>query len=143
MANIRYIRHIYIRINSCYNFYGVTVLRISIDNHELLMTASDGYDFEETREAYVESFIISPGERFDFVITPNQDVANYWIRLETLEDPNELGGAIHKAEAILRYKGASDSADYDANTVSKLSVSITCHGCTLSSLQRKKVHENV
>ncbi|KAL3851968.1 hypothetical protein ACJMK2_015658 [Sinanodonta woodiana] len=73
--------------------------RISVDNHPLKIIASDGYDLDPVE---AESFVINPGERFDFVIIANQMVSNYWIRAQSLEiDKN------HTAEAILRYKGAS------------------------------------
>ncbi|KAL3853436.1 hypothetical protein ACJMK2_016973 [Sinanodonta woodiana] len=72
--------------------------RISVDHHSLLLVASDGHDLEPVN---VESFIINPGESFDFVLVANQAVSNYWIRAHTLEmDKN------HRTEAILRYHGA-------------------------------------
>ena len=51
--------------------------------------ASDGYDVEDV---VVESFIINPGERFDFLLTANQSVGNYWLRAESMEVsiPSEL-----------------------------------------------------
>ena len=41
-------------------------LRISVDQHYLTVIASDGYDVVDT---IVESFIINPGERFDFNVS--------------------------------------------------------------------------
>jgi hypothetical protein len=32
-----------------------------------------------------ESFIIAPGERYDFIIDASQAVGNYWVRGETLD----------------------------------------------------------
>ena len=40
------------------------------------------------------------GERIDYILTADQPVANYWIRMETAD------GSIWRA--ILRYEGASD-----------------------------------
>ena len=57
-------------------------LRISVDQHYLTIVASDGYDVENT---IVESFIINPGERFDFLLTANQSVGNYWFRAVSRE----------------------------------------------------------
>lgn len=57
-------------------------IRISVDQHLLEVVASDGYDL---KPMVVESFIINPGERFDFLITANQTVGNYWIRGESIE----------------------------------------------------------
>ncbi|KAK3595585.1 hypothetical protein CHS0354_009541 [Potamilus streckersoni] len=72
--------------------------RISIDEHNLTIVASDGFDLESV---VVESFIINPGERFDFILHADKPVSNYWIRGITLEvDKN------HTAEAILQYNGA-------------------------------------
>ncbi|XP_033746713.1 laccase-25-like [Pecten maximus] len=72
-------------------------IRISIDKHPLTLVASDGYDFQPVE---AESFIINPGERYDFNINTDQVTGNYWIRAETLEVN------AHKSEAVLRYTGA-------------------------------------
>ncbi|XP_041379560.1 laccase-2-like [Gigantopelta aegis] len=73
--------------------------RISVDEHNLTIVASDGFDI---REQTVESLIINPGERFDFIIHADRDVNNYWIRAKTLEI-----NVNHTAEAILRYDSAT------------------------------------
>lgn len=57
-------------------------LRISVDNHNISVIASDGYDVTPTP---CESFIINPGERFDFVVKADQDVSNYWVRALSME----------------------------------------------------------
>ena len=57
-------------------------LRVSVDSHPITIIASDGYDVAHTT---VESFIINPGERFDFLLTANQNVQNYWIRANSIE----------------------------------------------------------
>ena len=57
-------------------------LRISVDQHYLTVVASDGYDVVDT---IVESFIINPGERFDFLLTANQSLGNYWVRVVSME----------------------------------------------------------
>ena len=57
-------------------------IRISIDRHSLQVVASDGYDL---KPMVVESFIINPGERFDFIVDANQTVGNYWVRGESIE----------------------------------------------------------
>ncbi|KAK3595588.1 hypothetical protein CHS0354_009545 [Potamilus streckersoni] len=72
--------------------------RISIDEHNLTIVASDGFDLESV---VVESFIINPGERFDFILHADKPVSNYWIRGITLENDK-----YHTAEAILQYEGA-------------------------------------
>lgn len=57
-------------------------LRISVDQHNLTVISSDAFDIEGT---LVESFIINPGERFDFLLTANQELGNYWIRAVSME----------------------------------------------------------
>lgn len=57
-------------------------IRISVDQHPIMVIASDGYDL---KPMMVESFIINPGERFDFLINATQSVGNYWIRGESIE----------------------------------------------------------
>lgn len=76
-------------------------LRVSVDNHEISVVASDGYDIDPW---VVESFIIQPGERYDFILDANQPDGNYWIRGVSLE----AGAKDHSVEAILHYNGASE-----------------------------------
>ena len=57
-------------------------LRVSVDNHKITVVASDGYDLKPVE---VESFIINPGERFDFILKADQNVKNYWIRANSME----------------------------------------------------------
>ncbi|KAK3576109.1 hypothetical protein CHS0354_028008 [Potamilus streckersoni] len=72
--------------------------RMSVDGHDLTIVASDGFDLESE---VVESFIINPGERFDFILYADKPVSNYWIRGLSIETNSN-----HSAEAILRYNGA-------------------------------------
>lgn len=60
-------------------------LRVSVDNHNITVVASDGYDIKPKE---VESVIVNPGERFDFLLTANQLVGNYWIRTVSIEVSN-------------------------------------------------------
>ena len=57
-------------------------IRVSIDQHNLKVIASDGYDL---KPMVVESFIINPGERFDFLVDADQSIGNYWLRGESIE----------------------------------------------------------
>ena len=57
-------------------------LRISVDDHNLTVISSDAFDIEPI---VVESFIINPGERFDFLLTADRPSGNYWIRAESME----------------------------------------------------------
>ena len=56
--------------------------RISIDEHDLTVIASDGYDVKPRK---VESLVINPGARFDFLLEANQAVNNYWLRANSME----------------------------------------------------------
>ncbi|XP_066925497.1 uncharacterized protein [Clytia hemisphaerica] len=82
-------------------------LRISVDNHLLQLVASDGYDVEPYE---VESFIINPGERFDFIITADQDIENYWIQAAGFMEWDHPTAADNTkyVRAILRYNGAEE-----------------------------------
>ena len=57
-------------------------LRISIDGHILSIVYMDGYNVVPMS---FESFIINPGERFDFVLSADQPTRNYWIRVDGME----------------------------------------------------------
>lgn len=76
-------------------------LRVSVDNHDMTVVASDGYDIDPW---VVESFIIQPGERYDFILDANQPIGNYWIRGESLEHDVKD----HTVEAVLHYNGADE-----------------------------------
>ena len=72
-------------------------IKISIDQHELNVVATDGMDVSP---AVVESVIIQPGETYDITVNLNQLPDLYWIRAETLLT-NE--GITHNGYAVLRY----------------------------------------
>ena len=57
-------------------------LRVSVDSHMLSIVAMDGYDLVPM---VFESFIINPGERFDFILSADQAIADYWIRVDGME----------------------------------------------------------
>ena len=77
-------------------------LRISVDQHLLTVISSDAYDVEEI---VVESFIVNPGERFDFLLTANQTIGNYWIRADSLEVSSETySSTSDKIESYLRLR---------------------------------------
>ena len=57
-------------------------LRISVDGHNISVMATDGYDIIPQ---VVESFIINPGERYDFLLEVDQTVKNYWIRANSIQ----------------------------------------------------------
>ncbi len=75
--------------------------KFSIDNHKLIVIASDGHFFQPVQD--VDFVIVHTGERYDILVVMNQDVNNYWIRAETLET-----GVSNSAEAILHYNSANN-----------------------------------
>lgn len=66
-------------------------LRVSVDNHRLLIISTDGTDMEQLE---VDSVIVHLGERYDAILVPREDHeslqssksdGNFWIRARTLE----------------------------------------------------------
>ena len=97
------------------------LFRFSIDSHKLTVVSTDGYFIEPIDN--VDYIIIHSGERYDFLLTANQIISNYIIRLETL-DLNTTGTPPfpHLGEgtqAILHYNtaagdGGIPSSNYEA-----------------------------
>lgn len=59
-------------------------IQIFIDNHDLLLIASDG---RPLRPFIVNSFLIFSGERYDFVLTAKGDHnSSYWIHAKGLDE---------------------------------------------------------
>ncbi len=54
-------------------------VRVSIDNHNLVIIATDG---APTKPFTCKSFRIFNAERYDFVLDANQAHGNYWLRVE-------------------------------------------------------------
>ncbi|XP_017140747.1 laccase [Drosophila miranda] len=86
-------------------------ISLSIDNHDLVVIASDGNDIEPVE---VQKIMFHGAERFDFVLHANQEVANYWIRIKGYSfcAKNQL----HQ-EAVLHYQDADPKA-LDTHTLS-------------------------
>lgn len=78
-------------------------IQFSVDNHSLTVIATDGFP---VKPVTVESLNVFAGERFDVVIAATQTIGSYWIRTRGEADCSVKSA--HQ-EAILRYKGASDS----------------------------------
>ncbi|XP_015584710.1 laccase-4 [Cephus cinctus] len=92
------------RFRVIYNNAVYCPVQVSIDNHTLLMIASESGTFEPVE---VDSFMINGGERFDFVLSANQTPDNYWIRYRGVGDCETSLVTVSK-EAILRYNGADN-----------------------------------
>ncbi|XP_077987804.1 uncharacterized protein LOC144442357 [Glandiceps talaboti] len=77
-------------------------MQVSVDNHTLLVIASDGNPFDPYM---TDVLIVYGGESYDFILQANQSIGNYWFRVKGLGDCSNK-----RAEdlAILRYIGASE-----------------------------------
>ncbi|XP_072045772.1 hephaestin-like protein [Amphiura filiformis] len=76
-------------------------LTVAVENHELTVIASDGVPI---KPVVVDQIGLSSGERYDFVLTADKAVANYWFRLYTT-DPF---CSVKEEFAVLRYEGSSE-----------------------------------
>ncbi|XP_061184675.1 uncharacterized protein LOC133192695 [Saccostrea echinata] len=74
--------------------------RVSVDNHSLTMVSSDAHLITPV---VVESVIVHPGERFDFILNAKADIGNYMIRGVAQNVINSI-----PAEAVLHYAGADE-----------------------------------
>ncbi|XP_060585722.1 uncharacterized protein LOC132741548 [Ruditapes philippinarum] len=86
--------------------------RLMVEDHQLTVITTDGWPITPST---VNSFMIHPGERYDFVLLANQTSGDYWIRIQSYGDcvggDNDGHGA-----AILHYNGYVGNDDYMPNT---------------------------
>ncbi|XP_063411957.1 uncharacterized protein LOC134694824 isoform X2 [Mytilus trossulus] len=76
--------------------------RVFVERHRpIYIVASDGFEIGKTE---VESFIIHPGERIDFLLNADEPPGTYLLVAETLEVYSE--NEYHAAEAIIHYQNA-------------------------------------
>ena len=94
---------------------------ISIDGHKMQLVALDGHD---VKPVIADSFIMSNGERFDFLIEANSTIDNYWIRAKTLQHGEQLIGY-----GILRYDGANETDPISTNEACSSSKKCTVVNC--------------
>ena len=78
------------------NAAGATVFRVAVSGHKLTVTHTDGFPVQPVE---VDAFEISPGERYDFLITANNPGA--WAIAAVSSGEPERG-----ARAVLRYGDA-------------------------------------
>lgn len=100
-------------------------IEVSIDNHTLIVIAFDGHYIEPI---HVDTINIYAGERFDFILFPNQAISNYWIRANGVMDCDERFFGAHQG-AILNYYGA-DPKEY---LNKDMNYSISSRGIRLNS----------
>nr|CAH7745046.1 unnamed protein product [Callosobruchus chinensis] len=82
-------------------------IEISIDNHTLTVIGTDGDSIKPLEAA---SLVTYAGERFDIVVTANQDKGLYWIRFRGLMDCDERFKRTHQV-AVLEYEGLNVTRD--------------------------------
>ncbi|XP_062619135.1 uncharacterized protein LOC134280706 [Saccostrea cucullata] len=88
--------------------------RVFVQDHpELTVVASDGFEIvkgtgKDSQAIVVESFIIHPGERYDFFLYTGKAINSYLLVAESIEVIPVLYD-YHAAEAIIQYEGSSTS----------------------------------
>ncbi|XP_071949840.1 uncharacterized protein [Antedon mediterranea] len=103
-------------------------LKISVDNHTLLIISSDGAAINPIE---VDAYVIYGGERFGFVLNANQSISNYWVRVKGLADCRYV-----QELAIIRYKGA-------ASEIPKENEDIDRQGKVLNPLNKEESEDNI
>ena len=87
--------------------------RFSIQNHKMILLATDGTPVKIKAGIEVDFIIVHTGERYDFMLNATQATGIYWMVAETLEDPNLLSRRQYlctrgrHAYSILYYKYAN------------------------------------
>ena len=76
---------------------------VSVQDHPLTVIGTDGSPIEPVE---VSRIGVASGERYDFVLTANQEIGNYWFRIYT--DDHGCPFAVKEQLAILRYEGAPE-----------------------------------
>ncbi|XP_011431022.3 uncharacterized protein [Magallana gigas] len=113
--------------------------RVYVQGHpELNIRAADGFEIvrgtgSNSSELIVESFIIHPGERYDFTLSANKNPDTYLLVAESIEDlssknPREYHAAeafIHYKERAFSYKG-KDSENQDHCTSVAPCITFNC-----------------
>lgn len=90
--------------------------RFEVQDHRLLIIATDGNIVHVGALNYVDYIIVHSGERYDFILQTKErseiEDGNFWIRAETLEkftsDNEVIATNLHTAEAILHYEPSTD-----------------------------------
>ena len=112
-------------------------LRLSIDGHLLTTIATDAYTIEPIKN--VDYIIIHSGERYDFLLTANQTISNYIMRIETLEVDSSCDGTApfaslnHSTEAILHYRTAPGDNGIPSTDYENISMASPRRTCTMAN----------
>lgn len=59
-----------------------------LNKHDIQIISVDGNDVVMTS---AESVIVHGGERVDFIILASEDIGNYWVRAQSIENTNSEG----------------------------------------------------
>lgn len=80
--------------------------RVYLQGHRsLFVIASDGFEISPIE---VESFIIQPGERIDFLVRTDKTPGTYLLVAETIEVETESRDQYHAAEALVHYTNSAN-----------------------------------
>lgn len=98
------------RFRIVYEGYSQCNVEFSIDNHTLLVISTDGNNLQPIE---VESILLTSGERYDFIVTANQLVGSYWMRVQG--QAASCNGLYQGA--VLNYKGATGALPSGDTTI--------------------------
>ncbi|XP_021918366.1 oxidoreductase OpS5-like [Zootermopsis nevadensis] len=93
------------RFRVIYNNQIPCPVQLSVQNHSLLVIASDGASFTPVP---ANSIMLNGGERYDFILEANQTDNNYWIRFRGLGNCENDARKVHQ-EAVLHYADADEA----------------------------------
>ncbi|OWF36810.1 laccase-25-like [Mizuhopecten yessoensis] len=120
-----------VAVNSTYTFRVISAatlypFRVYVDGHpQITVVASDGFAL---KPMVVESFIINPGERYDFILFTDKPKSNYLLVAQTLEVETDIErrGEYHVAEAIIHYIGGERLLNPGKSIKTRCTVSQPC-----------------
>ncbi|KAL9082176.1 MAG: hypothetical protein Q9159_006641 [Coniocarpon cinnabarinum] len=87
-------------------------LRVSIDNHQMLVITSDFVPIVPIDA--VDSVMLGVGQRYDVLINATQHYGNFWMRVVAERACNSTNNG--KGQAIVRYEGGTDSTPTSPDT---------------------------
>ena len=108
-------------------------MRIYIEGQKLELYGSDAYNLAVDNDTAVESIIIHPGERYDFLwqappVAPKKEIL---LVAETIETPDSLNmKKYHAAEAVIEFVNHPDSPNPNP-TNSKTDICTTTDKCVI------------
>ena len=111
---------------------------ISIDNHMLVIVASDGARINPVTVDFLHIF---PGERYEFDIFPNKKVSSYWFRAQTLRLGTGMyptdSGMTDEVKAVVQYQASHVSTPSTAKKKCTLTNACLVFNCPFETYHRK------